>query len=59
MHVKAGFIPHGKENQALHWQKLVVRDDVVETQDTQPILPATEPLLVEIASKLHAIFEPK
>jgi 8-oxo-dGTP diphosphatase len=44
--------PHGKENQALHWQKLVVRDGVVETQDTQPILPATEPLLVELT---HAI----
>jgi 8-oxo-dGTP diphosphatase len=43
--------PHGRENQSLHWQKLVVNTDgVVSTPSTEPILPATVPLLIQLAA---------
>ena len=42
--------PHGREAQALHWQKLIVTDDgIVRTPSTEPILPATLPLLADLA----------
>ena len=42
--------PHGREAQALHWQKLIVTDDgIVRTPETEPILPATVPLLADLA----------
>ncbi|TDR32584.1 8-oxo-dGTP diphosphatase MutT [Hydromonas duriensis] len=42
--------PHGRENQALHWQKLYVNDDgTVSTPSTEPVLPATVPLLAQLA----------
>ena len=44
--------PQGRENQALHWQKLTLNNGVVEAADTQPILPATEPLLADLAQAL-------
>ena len=41
--------PHGREDQALHWQKLIVTaDGDVHTPETEPILPATVPLLAEL-----------
>lgn len=44
--------PQGRENQALHWQKLTLNNGVVEAAYTQPILPATEPLLADLAQAL-------
>ena len=42
--------PHGREAQALHWQKLIVTDDgIAHTPSTEPILPATVPLLADLA----------
>ena len=42
--------PHGREAQALHWQKLIVTDaGIVRTPSTEPILPATLPLLADLA----------
>lgn len=42
--------PHGREDQALHWQKLIVTvDGDVHTPETEPILPATVPLLADLA----------
>ena len=42
--------PHGREAQDLHWQKLMVNSDgTVATPATEPILPATVPLLVDLA----------
>jgi 8-oxo-dGTP diphosphatase len=42
--------PHGRELQALHWQKLsVLAEGFVSTPETEPILPATVPLLTELA----------
>ena len=42
--------PHGREAQALHWQKLIVTDDgIARTPSTEPILPATVPLLADLA----------
>ena len=44
---------HGKENQALHWQSLNFnKDGSIDAPDTQPILPATVPLLPELAAFL-------
>ena len=42
--------PHGREDQALHWQQLsVTADGDVHTPETEPILPATVPLLADLA----------
>ncbi len=56
-HVRLHFIlvtqwegePRGLEAQAVHWQQLTVQQGVVHTPQTEPILPATVPLLVELA----------
>lgn len=46
---------HGRENQALHWQKLVVNaENNVDTPNTEPVLPATIPLLVDLAVFLES-----
>lgn len=43
--------PHGREEQALHWQRLILNDDgSVSTPSTEPILPATVPLLPQLAA---------
>lgn len=42
--------PHGRENQDLHWQRLLISaDGSVDTPSTEPILPATVPLLPRLA----------
>jgi 8-oxo-dGTP diphosphatase len=43
--------PHGREAQALHWQRLVfdAQGDLIAPH-TQPILPATIPLLRDLAA---------
>ena len=42
--------PHGREAQALHWQPLMLNaDGTVSTPSTEPILPATVPLLPRLA----------
>ena len=42
--------PHSREDQALHWQKLILTaDGQIHTPETEPILPATVPLLSELA----------
>ncbi len=42
--------PHSRENQDLHWQTLRVNaDGSVDTPSTEPILPATVPLLSRLA----------
>lgn len=41
---------HGRENQALHWQKLMLNaQNRVDTPNTEPVLPATIPLLADLA----------
>lgn len=59
-HVRLHFIvvtqwqgePQGREAQALHWQSLRVNaDGTVSTPKTEPMLPATVPLLVDLAKQ--------
>ena len=42
--------PHGREAQSLRWQKIALQaDGSVPTPHTEPVLPATIPLLADLA----------
>jgi 8-oxo-dGTP diphosphatase len=52
--------PHGREAQALHWQRLVfdAQNNLIAPH-TQPILPATIPLLRDLAAAVSGASLPK
>lgn len=48
--------PVSRENQALHWQHLIsVTTGVIDTSSVEPVLPATLPLLSDLAAFVETL----